>query len=148
MVAKSCLEKIAKISSRYNVPGTGNTVACVYSAFQASPIKHTYASLSCFDRANTGHIVKFNLRTEAEDALIPVSGFQARKNWYRWTGYSGMDLAVDEQGLWVLWGEPSGNFRLRASKIDVYKNVIVQTWSLNTGKNSTSVSFIVIVLIN
>ena len=45
-----------------------------------------------------------------------------------------MDLAVDEQGLWVLWGSTGNSYRLYASKIDVYKNVIIQTWSLATGK--------------
>ena len=45
-----------------------------------------------------------------------------------------MDLAVDEQGLWVLWGDKDNSYRLYASKIDVYKNVIIQTWSLATGK--------------
>ena len=48
-----------------------------------------------------------------------------------------MDLAVDEQGLWVLWGSTGNSGKLYASKIDVYKNVITRTWSLNTGKLST-----------
>ncbi len=45
-----------------------------------------------------------------------------------------MDLAVDEQGLWVLWGSTGNNGKLYASKIDVYRNVVTQTWTLNTGK--------------
>ena len=43
-----------------------------------------------------------------------------------------MDLAVDEHGLWVLWG--SKNERLNAAKIDVDSNRITRTWALNTGK--------------
>ena len=43
-----------------------------------------------------------------------------------------MDLAVDEHGLWVLWG--SNNGRLNAAKIDVDSNRITRTWTLNTGK--------------
>ena len=45
-----------------------------------------------------------------------------------------MDLAVDEQGLWVLWGSTANSGKLYAYKIDVYKNVVTHTWSLNTGK--------------
>ena len=54
-----------------------------------------------------------------------------------------MDLAVDEQGLWVLWGSTASSGKLYAQKIDVYKNVITHTWSLNTGKNiiSTTLEF-------
>ncbi len=45
-----------------------------------------------------------------------------------------MDLTVDEQGLWALWGSTGNSRRLSASKIDVYKNVVIHTWTLNTGK--------------
>ena len=67
------------------------------------------------------------------EAQISVSGFSARRNNYRSGGYSGMDLAVDEQGLWVLWGSTGNSYRLYASKIDVRKNTVIQTWSLGTG---------------
>ena len=54
-----------------------------------------------------------------------------------------MDLAVDEQGLWVLWGSTANSGKLYAQKIDVYKNVITHTWALNTGKDviSTTLKF-------
>jgi len=44
-----------------------------------------------------------------------------------------VDLAVDEQGLWVLWGNSGDNQRLYASKLD--NDVIVQTYSLSNGEN-------------
>jgi len=46
-----------------------------------------------------------------------------------------MDLAVDEQGLWVLWGSTANGGKLYAQKIDVYKNVVTQTWTLYTGRH-------------
>lgn len=45
-----------------------------------------------------------------------------------------MDLAVDEQGLWVLWGSTGNSGKMYAYKIDVYKNAVGPTWTLNTGK--------------
>ena len=63
-----------------------------------------------------------------------MGNYSPRKNYYNWGGYSGMDLAVDEQGLWVLFGSTGNSRRLYAYKIDVYKNVITHTWSLSTGK--------------
>ena len=48
-----------------------------------------------------------------------------------------MDLAVDEQGLWVLWGDNGNSYRLHASKIDVRKNTVTHTWGLSTGKYAT-----------
>ena len=67
------------------------------------------------------------------EAQIRVRGFSARRNYYRSSGHSGMDLAVDEQGLWVLWGSTGNSYRLYASKIDVRRNTVIQTWSLRTG---------------
>ena len=55
-----------------------------------------------------------------------------------------MDLAVDEQGLWALWGDTDNARRLYASKIDVYSNAIIHTRALTTG---TSISVIHLFLI-
>lgn len=63
-----------------------------------------------------------------------MSGYSPRKNYYRWGGYSGVDLAVDEQGLWVLWGSNTNSYRLYATQIDVYKNSLTHQWTLSTGK--------------
>ena len=46
-----------------------------------------------------------------------------------------MDLAVDEQGLWALWGSTANNGKLHVNKIDVYKNVITYSRALDTGKH-------------
>ena len=92
--------------------------------------------LFCPNRENSNHIDKYSLLTESVEATISVSGYTARRNGYQWqTSYTGMDLAIDEQGLWVLWGSTGNSGKLYASTIDVYKNVITQTWTLHTGKH-------------
>ena len=88
------------------------------------------------ERANTNYIVKFNLRSGKEEAQIRISDYTPRKNAYAWNGYSGVDLAVDENGLWVLWGSTGNSYRLYASKINVQKNSITHTWSLDTGMST------------
>ena len=87
------------------------------------------------DRENTNLIDKYSLLTERVEATITVSGHTARKTNYQWGGYTSMDLAVDEQGLWLLWASTGNSGKLYASKIDVFKNVITQTWTLHTGKH-------------
>ena len=91
--------------------------------------------LFCRDRENSAYIDKYSLRKQLIEATITVSSFTPRKNNYQWGGYSSMDLAVDEQGLWVLWGSTANSGKLYAQKIDVYKNVIAYSWALNTGKH-------------
>ena len=98
--------------------------------------------LSFFDRVNTNYIVKFNLRTGQQEAQISLSGYTPRKNYYDWSIHSGVDLAVDENGLWVLWGSTGNSYRLYASKINVRTNSITHTWNLATGMCSTGVTII------
>ena len=92
---------------------------------------------SCRDRANSNYIDKYNLQTEQSEAVISVDGYSPRKNAYGWGVYSGIDLAVDEQGLWVLYGGLGNNKRLNAGKIDVTRNKITHTYDLNTGTYNT-----------
>ena len=91
--------------------------------------------LFCCNGENSNYIYKYSLRKEQIEATIIVSSFTPRKTHYQWGGYSSMDLAVDEQGLWALWGSTANSGKLYASKIDVYKNVMTNTWTLNTGKH-------------
>ena len=78
--------------------------------------------------------MKYNLRSEQIEAEIGVAYCSPRSYPYEWGGYSGMDLAVDEHGLWVLCGNTNNGNKLRASKIDVVKNSIPRYFNLNTGK--------------
>ena len=91
--------------------------------------------LCCHDRANTNNIVVYNLQTEREVKQIGLGG-SPRKNYYQWGGYTGVDLAVDEQGLWVLWGYNGNSYRLYAHKIDVYRGVTSYGRALGTGDYS------------
>ena len=86
------------------------------------------------NRENTNYIDKYSLHKELIEATITVSSFTPRKAGYSWSSYTSMDLAVDEQGLWVLWGSTGNSGKLYAAKIDVYQNTLTHTWSLSTGK--------------
>ena len=92
-----------------------------------------FISRSCPDRANSVYIIKYNLQTEREETQIVVSDYSPRQATYRWGGYSGVDMAVDENGLWVLWGSTENNRKLKVAKINVESNHFEKTWSLNTG---------------
>lgn len=113
--------KAGMVHKTYKLPYTWDgTGAVVYGA-------HLY-----YNRASTYYIVKFNLKKEQVEAQITVSGYNTRKRYYQWGGYSGMDLAVDEQGLWALVGSSSSSYPLYAYKIDVVKNAVTHSWSLRT----------------
>ena len=69
-----------------------------------------------------------------KDISLPGS---ARKTYYQWGGYSQVDLAVDEQGLWALWGYSGNSNKLRAQMIDVYKGYLTNAWDFNSGTGLT-----------
>ena len=89
-----------------------------------------------YDRQSTNNIVKYNLRTERGEKQIGLGG-SARKTSYQWGGYTQVDLAVDEQGLWALWGYNGNSYRLRAQKIDVFYGYNTHGWNLGTGTTTT-----------
>ena len=88
--------------------------------------------LFCYGRAGTNNVVKYNLKTEREEKQIALAG-SARKTSYQWGGYTQVDLAVDEHGLWALWGYSSNSYKLRVGMIDVYTRTLTHAWHLNTG---------------
>ena len=94
--------------------------------------------LCFYGRAATNNIVKYNLRTERVETQIGLAG-SARNTNYPWGGYTQVDLAVDEQGLWALWGYSGNSNRLRAQMIEVFYGNTLQSWNLNTG---TTIFFI------
>ena len=89
-------------------------------------------------RAGTNHIVKYNLLTERLETEIGVGSYYTRKRYYQWGGYSGMDLAVDEQGLWAIVGTGSSSYPLYLAKIDVFRNSIPLGWSLRSSNYNLS----------
>ena len=92
--------------------------------------------LCCYGREATNNIVKYNLRTGGVEKQISLAG-SARNTYYQWGGYTQVDLAVDEQGLWALWGYSGNSNRLRAQMIDVYKGYLTHAWDLSTGTRFT-----------
>ena len=92
--------------------------------------------LCCYGREATNNIVKYNLRTQRVEKQIGLPGSTRNTN-YQWGGYSQVDLAVDEQGLWVLWGYSGNSNRLTAQMIDVYKGSLTHAWDLSTGTRIT-----------
>ncbi|XP_068696049.1 olfactomedin-like protein 2A [Montipora foliosa] len=91
-----------------------------------------YGQYLYYNRESTNQFVKYNLRSGQIEAHVSVAYCAPSSNRYEWGGYSGMDLAVDEQGLWVLCGHTNNGNRLRASKIDVETNSNPRYFHLNS----------------
>jgi hypothetical protein len=72
-----------------------------------------------FYRANTKYIVQYDLVTgKVIRQAYPHYSFKPGKYYYQWGGYSGMDLSVDESGLWALYSYSSYSGKLCATQFD------------------------------
>ncbi|XP_068753189.1 olfactomedin-like protein 2A isoform X1 [Montipora capricornis] len=101
-----------------------------------------YGQYLYYNRESSSQIVKYNLRSERIEAQISVSNCAPRSYQYQSGGYNGMDLAVDEQGLWVLCGY-TGTTALMAGKINIVTNKITLFFYPNTvSMNSIGNAFV------
>ncbi|KAK3511339.1 hypothetical protein QTP70_002662, partial [Hemibagrus guttatus] len=70
-----------------------------------------------YNKERTRNIVKYDLRTRIKsgEAIITNANYHDTSP-YRWGGKSDIDLAVDENGLWVIYATESNNGRLVVSQ--------------------------------
>lgn len=71
-----------------------------------------------YNKERTRNIVKYDLRTRIKsgEAIITNANYHDTSP-YRWGGKSDIDLAVDENGLWVIYATEANNGRLVVSQV-------------------------------
>lgn len=91
-----------------------------------------------YNAAGTRNLVKYNIATGSSSLLeIPGAGFRNTYA-YQWGGYSDIDVAVDEHGLWVIYATAANSGRIVVSKIDDATFTITDTYNTTSSlKNST-----------
>ncbi|XP_028411447.1 noelin-like [Dendronephthya gigantea] len=102
------LFKAGSVAKTYNLTyQSGGTGSVVYG-------RYLY-----FNREGTPNIMKYDLFTEKViREATPNKNINPRLYGYQWGGYTGMDLSIDESGLWALYALPAYNGRLCASQLD------------------------------
>ncbi|XP_035273418.1 adhesion G protein-coupled receptor L3 isoform X3 [Anguilla anguilla] len=97
-----------------------------------------------FNKERTRNIVKFDLRTRIKsgEAIIASANYHDTSP-YRWGGKSDIDLAVDENGLWVIYATEQNNGRVVVSQLNPYTLRIEGTWDTAYDKRSASNAFMI-----
>uniref|UniRef100_A0A8C6UP92 Adhesion G protein-coupled receptor L3 n=1 Tax=Neogobius melanostomus TaxID=47308 RepID=A0A8C6UP92_9GOBI len=97
-----------------------------------------------FNKERTRNIVKFDLRTRIKsgEAIIANSNYHDTSP-YRWGGKSDIDLAVDENGLWVIYATEQNNGRIVISQLNPYTLRVEGTWDTAYDKRSASNAFMI-----
>jgi hypothetical protein len=83
-----------------------------------------------YNQSNGNTIQKVDLESMASVGTLTLPGAGYRNTYhYNWGGYSDIDLAVDEDGLWAIYATPGNSGRLVLSKIDIDGFSITETWN-------------------
>ncbi|XP_069823711.1 myocilin [Dendropsophus ebraccatus] len=89
-------------------------------------------------------IVKYDFKTEtvAIQKELPEAGFHG-KYAYSWGGYTDIDLAVDELGLWVIYSTDNAKGSIVISQLDPATLEVKQSWNTTIRKQSVANAFMV-----
>ncbi|XP_062251857.1 adhesion G protein-coupled receptor L2 isoform X6 [Platichthys flesus] len=97
-----------------------------------------------FNKERTRNIVKFDLRTRIKsgEAIINNANYHDTSP-YKWGGKTDIDLAVDENGLWVIYATEQNNGMMVISQLNPYTLRFEATWDTTYDKRSASNAFMV-----
>uniref|UniRef100_A0A3Q1CHI3 Adhesion G protein-coupled receptor L2a n=1 Tax=Amphiprion ocellaris TaxID=80972 RepID=A0A3Q1CHI3_AMPOC len=97
-----------------------------------------------FNKERTRNIVKFDLRTRIKsgEAIINNANYHDTSP-YKWGGKTDIDLAVDENGLWVIYATEQNNGMMVISQLNPYTLRFEATWDTAYDKRSASNAFMI-----
>ncbi|KAK6300951.1 hypothetical protein J4Q44_G00290490 [Coregonus suidteri] len=95
-----------------------------------------------YNKERTRNLVKYDLRTRIKsgEAVVLNANYHDTSP-YRWGGKSDIDLAVDENGLWVIYSTEANNGRIVVSQVNPYTLRFEGTWATSFDKRGASNAF-------
>ncbi|CAH6789373.1 myocilin [Phodopus roborovskii] len=103
-----------------------------------------YAGSLYFQGAESRTVLRYELNTESVKAEkeIPGAGYHGQFP-YAWGGYTDIDLAVDESGLWVIYSTEKAKGAIVLSKLNPENLELERTWETNIRKQSVANAFVI-----
>jgi hypothetical protein len=103
-----------------------------------------YAGSLYYQGAESRTLVRYELNTEMLKAEKEISGAGYHGQFpYSWGGYTDIDLAVDETGLWVIYSTEEVKGAIILSKINPESLELEHTWETNIRKQSVANAFVI-----
>ncbi|KAM8987286.1 adhesion G protein-coupled receptor L1-like [Ara ararauna] len=95
-----------------------------------------------YNKERTRNVVKYDLRTRIKSGETAVGAANYHDTSpYRWGGKTDIDLAVDEEGLWVIYATEANGGRLVLSQLNPYTLRFEGTWETAYDKRAASNAF-------
>ncbi|XP_044539532.1 myocilin, partial [Gracilinanus agilis] len=103
-----------------------------------------YRGALYYQKHTSRTVIRYELKSERVQAQrdIPDAGYHGQFP-YSWGGYTDIDLAVDETGLWVIYSTEEAKGAIVLSKVNPETLELEQTWETNIRKQSVANSFLI-----
>ncbi|XP_062382270.1 myocilin-like [Sardina pilchardus] len=97
-----------------------------------------------YQRRLSRTLIRYDVNTESVAARVdlPHAGFHGQHP-YSWGGYTDIDLAVDERGLWAIYSTSKAKGAIVVAKLDHESLEVTKTWETNIRKNTVANGFMV-----
>ncbi|XP_035269877.1 myocilin isoform X2 [Anguilla anguilla] len=97
-----------------------------------------------YQRRRSRTLLRYDLATESIAARrdLPHAGFHGQFP-YSWGGYTDIDLAVDEQGLWAIYSTNKAKGAIVVSQLDPGGLEVRRSWETNIRKNTVANAFMI-----
>ncbi|KAL7387296.1 hypothetical protein ABVT39_021431 [Epinephelus coioides] len=97
-----------------------------------------------YQRKRSRTLIRFDVASEnlASRRDLPHAGFHGQHP-YSWGGYTDIDLAADEQGLWAIYSTSKAKGAIVISQLDPQSLVVKKSWETNIRKNTVANAFMV-----
>ncbi|XP_034469272.1 myocilin-like [Hippoglossus hippoglossus] len=97
-----------------------------------------------YQRKRSRTLIRYDLTSEslASRLELPHAGFHGQYP-YSWGGYTDIDLAVDEQGLWAIYSTSKAKGAIVIAQLDPESLAVKKSWETNIRKNTVANAFMV-----
>ncbi|XP_030626573.1 myocilin [Chanos chanos] len=97
-----------------------------------------------YQRRRSRTLLRYDLASESIAARrdLPHAGFHGQFP-YSWGGYTDIDLAVDEQGLWAIYSTNKAKGAIVVSQLNPHSLEVERSWETNIRKTSVANAFMI-----
>ncbi|XP_007259531.3 myocilin isoform X1 [Astyanax mexicanus] len=97
-----------------------------------------------YQRRRSRTLIRYDLASESVAARrdLPHAGFHGQFP-YSWGGYTDIDFAVDEEGLWVIYSTNKAKGAIVLSQLDPHSLEVLRSWETNIRKTTVANAFMI-----
>ncbi|KAB5539746.1 hypothetical protein PHYPO_G00092700 [Pangasianodon hypophthalmus] len=97
-----------------------------------------------YQRRRSRTLIRYELVSESVAARreLPHAGFHGQFP-YSWGGYTDIDFAVDEKGLWVIYSTNKAKGAIVVSQLDPHSLEVKKSWETNIRKTTVANAFMI-----